>query len=334
MKAYKGFNRDMTCRGFQYVEGETYELPDGVEAKLCESGFHACEMPLDCFYYYKPNSSVFHEVDLEATGEKSDDDNKRVGHRIKIGARLSIKNIVDAQISFVHEHINKNSLKSKNKLLSANSTTGDYSVDSTTGNYSANSATGDYSTNSATGYCSANSITGRWSANSATGNYSANSATDDWSANSATGDWSANSATGYCSANSTTGYGSANSAMGDWSTNSATDDYSANSATGNYSINSTTGNYSVNSTTGYGSVNVSTGGDCENSGAAGTISVGWGVANRCKGDVGAYLVLCERDESDGEYPMIGEPVLIKIDGKTYKADTWYMLKNGEVVECE
>ena len=51
MKAYKGFTKDMTCRGFQYEEGKEYVT---TEANLCNSGFHACEYPLDCFSYYAP----------------------------------------------------------------------------------------------------------------------------------------------------------------------------------------------------------------------------------------------------------------------------------------
>ena len=47
--SYKGFNKDMTCRDFQYKEGESYEEPS---AKACERGFHACEYPLDCLNYY------------------------------------------------------------------------------------------------------------------------------------------------------------------------------------------------------------------------------------------------------------------------------------------
>lgn len=57
MKAYKGFNNDLTCRGFQYKEGETYHAE---KAELCKEGFHACENPLDCFEYYKPGNSVYH----------------------------------------------------------------------------------------------------------------------------------------------------------------------------------------------------------------------------------------------------------------------------------
>ena len=141
-----------------------------------------------------------------------------------------------------------------------------------------------------------------------TGSRSANSATGDWSANSATGDWSANSATGSRSANSATGYGSANSA---------------------------TGYGSANSATGYGSANVSTGTECENAGMGErNISVAWGKGSKCKGSVGSFLVLSEWDGWDGEkYPFIGAK-MVKVDGKRYKADTWYALKNGKVVEVE
>ena len=108
MRAYKAFNEDMTCRGFQFKEGETYETEN---ASLCNSGFHACEDVLDCLGYYDPAHSVYHEVELEATDEKGDD-SKRVGKRIRIGARLSIRNLVDAHIAYVKEHCtNENNAK-------------------------------------------------------------------------------------------------------------------------------------------------------------------------------------------------------------------------------
>ena len=60
IKSYKGFNEDMTCRGKQYEEGKEYEEQN---AEACECGMHACEYPLDCFGYYPPGSSVYHEVE-------------------------------------------------------------------------------------------------------------------------------------------------------------------------------------------------------------------------------------------------------------------------------
>ena len=213
IKAYKGFNKDMTCRGFQFEEGKTYEEP---EAKLCESGFHACEYPLDCFGYYEPADSEYHEVELEDVSNERKDDTKICAQKIKIGAKIDIIGIVKAAFEYVSEQTT-----------------------------------------------------------------------------------SANSATGYRSANSATGDGSANSA------------------------------------TGYGSANVSTGNKNSNEGADGTINIGWGRDNKCKGELGAYIVLCERGEWDGEkYPLIGEPKLAKVDGVTLKPDVWYRLENGEFVECE
>ena len=90
MKAYKGFNKDMTCRGFQYEEGKTYETD---KAKLCTEGFHACENPLDCFAYYEPGTSVYREVEIEDNGERHSQDSKVVGKKITIGAELSVAQI-------------------------------------------------------------------------------------------------------------------------------------------------------------------------------------------------------------------------------------------------
>ena len=121
MKAYKGFNNDMTCRGFQYKEGETYETD---KASLCKSGFHACEAPIDCLRYYEPAKSVYHEVDLDATDEKSNEDSKRVGRRIKIGARIDIVGMIKAQFEYVKENCTNNKMGGNRSALNG----GDWSV--------------------------------------------------------------------------------------------------------------------------------------------------------------------------------------------------------------
>ena len=100
MKAYKGFNKDMTCRGFQYEIGKTYETD---EADLCNSGFHACENPLDCFKYYSPAKSKYCAVEIEDNGQRHTDDSKVVGKKIKIGAELSVAQICKIHFDYVKE---------------------------------------------------------------------------------------------------------------------------------------------------------------------------------------------------------------------------------------
>ena len=98
IKAYKGFDKDMKCRGMQFEEGQEYEEQ---EAKLCEKGFHACENPLDALRYYEPGAgSIYREVELDATDEKAED-SKRCGKRIKIGARLDVAGICKAHFEYV-----------------------------------------------------------------------------------------------------------------------------------------------------------------------------------------------------------------------------------------
>lgn len=73
MRAFKGFNKDLTCRGYQYEEGKKFHTE---RAECCDTGFHACEYPLDCFGYYDPAHSVFHEVELSGEMDKSNDNTK------------------------------------------------------------------------------------------------------------------------------------------------------------------------------------------------------------------------------------------------------------------
>ncbi|MCG4780466.1 hypothetical protein L0P51_05890 [Acetatifactor sp. DFI.5.50] len=198
IKSYKGFNKDMTCRGFQYEEGKEYEEET---ADACHSGFHACEYPLDCLGYYSPNESVYHEVEQNGEFDRGEDDSKVASTKIKIGARLDISGLVKAAIDFTMSRVKKEAESDE-----------DYGASSATGYKGASSATGDYGASSATGNCGASSATGNCGASSATGYKGASSATGDYGASSATGNCGASSATGNCGASSATGYKGASSA--------------------------------------------------------------------------------------------------------------------------
>ena len=246
MKAYKGFNADMTCRGFQYKEGETYHEDI---ADLCHKGFHACEYPLDVLAYYPPNSSVYHEVELEEVSDEREDDSKVCAKTIRVGARMDIASLVKASVEYTMFKCDGS--RSKH-------TTGDYSVASATGDYSVASATGDWSVASATGFRGAAS---------------------------ATGDWSVASATGFQGVASATGFRGVASATG---------------CRGAASANNPT-----------------------------AIAVAWGPFGRAKGVLGAHIVCAEWRNG-----KLVDAKMAVVDGNKIKADTYYMLKNGEFAEVK
>ena len=173
MRAFKGFNKDLTCRGYQYEEGKEFHTE---RAECCDTGFHACEYPLDCFGYYDPAHSVFHEVELSGEMDKSRDNTKVCATDIKIGARLSIAGLVKMAIDFTMSKVNKEAGSDERHGFA--SATGNYGASSATGYKGASSATGDYGASSATGNYGASSATGNCGASSATGYKGASSVSD------------------------------------------------------------------------------------------------------------------------------------------------------------
>ena len=147
IKSYKGFNKDMTCRGFQYEEGKEYEEET---ADACHSGFHACEYPLDCLGYYSPNESVYHEVEQSGEFDRGEDDSKVASTKIKIGARLDISGLVKAAIDFTMSRVKKEAESDED--CGASSATGDYGASSATGYKGASSANDSESVAVAWGY--------------------------------------------------------------------------------------------------------------------------------------------------------------------------------------
>ena len=101
MKAYKGFDKDLKCRGFQYEIGKTYEEP---KAELCKARFHACEMPLDVLKYYPSATSRYCVVDLHGVSDERADDSKVCAKEIKFGAEIGMPELVKAQIEYVKSH--------------------------------------------------------------------------------------------------------------------------------------------------------------------------------------------------------------------------------------
>ena len=178
--AYKGFNQDWTCRGYQYEIGKTYEHKGDVKA--CESGFHACEYPLDVLSYYSPAVSKFAVVKMSGETSKDSDDTKIASAKITIETEINLPEMVKKAVEWIKGKVDWDKTKKSNR-----------------GNRSAATNTGNRSAATNTGYQSVATNTGHQSV-----------ATN-------TGDWSAATNTGYRSVATNTGYHSVASVSGDQS---------------------------------------------------------------------------------------------------------------------
>ncbi|EIA0523819.1 hypothetical protein K6Z95_002044 [Salmonella enterica] len=179
---FKGFNKNLKCRDFQFEIGKTFHHDGKVEA--CGSGFHACECPFDVFSYYPPAESRYAEtISFGVIDREEEGDTKIASASITIKSELTLPQFIQRGIEWIWSKIDKSL---EQQIM--------------TGNRSA-------ATN--TGYQSAATNTGNQSAATNTGNRSAATNTGDWSAATNTGDWSAATNTGYQSAATNTGYQSA-----------------------------------------------------------------------------------------------------------------------------
>ena len=142
IKAYKTFDKDLSCRGFKYEVGKEYEETGYI--KVCEKGFHACPYPLDVFGYYPPAGARFCEV--EQSGKIDDSESNKVcSSKIRIGAELDIRGLVKAAVSYVKERCTNECNAEPGKPATAGNygaaTAGDSGA-ATAGNYGAATARG------------------------------------------------------------------------------------------------------------------------------------------------------------------------------------------------
>ena len=307
IKAYKAFDKDLSCRGFKYEVGKEYEETGDIKA--CEKGFHACPYPLDVFGYYTPAGSRFCEVYQGGKIDDSESD-KVCSSKIRIGAELDIKGLVKAAVSYVKERCTNECNADPGKPATAGdsgaatagnsgaATAGNYGA-ATAGNYGAATA-GD--SGAATAGDSGAATAGDYGAATA-GNRGAATAGNSGAATA--GDYGA--ATAGDSGAATAGYRGAATAG------------NRGAATAGYSGAATAGNYGAATARGKASTGFN------------GLSVARGSNVQVKGGIGAILVIAE--ERGDTYDIVDWKAVL-VDGEVVKADTWYRLENGELVEVD
>nr|DAO60503.1 MAG TPA: hypothetical protein [Caudoviricetes sp.] len=306
-KAVKGFNKDMTCRGFQYQEGKEYKTEN---ASLCNEGFHACFNPLDCFrYYYPGDGSVYHEVEIDDNGERGDD-SKIVGSKIKIGAKLDVANICKLHFEFVkNQTIQKKDGKDSSSLAAQ-----DYS----------SLAAQDYSSLAAQDYSSLasrdSSSLAAQDRSSLAAQYRSSLAARDYSS-LATQDYSSLAAQ-YKSSLAAQDYSSL--AAQDRSSLAAQDRSSL--AAQNWSSLAAQDRSSL-AAQDWSSLAAQD----WSSLSAGKNSVLACFNGRCRAGLNSLIAIANRKWNGNDYEITDFKAEI-VDGEKIKADTWYKLVNGEFVE--
>ena len=316
IKAYKGFDKDLKCRGRQYTDGVEDHVSD--VARLCKEGVHACERPLDVFRYYVPADSVYHEVELAGVLDEHKEDSKICGTDIKVKGKLDIAGLVKAQIEYTKSHCtNKYNAGARGAASAGNygaASAGNHGAASA-GNYGAATA-GDHGAASAGNYGAASA--GNYGAASA-GNYGAASAGEFGAATAC--DHGAASAGNYGAA-SAGNHGAASA--GEFGAATA-GEFGAASA--GYRGVASAGNYGAASA-GYGGAATSRG---KSSVGENGIACSRSDNARVKGDMGAVLVCAKENEYNYDIKTWAAGV---VDGVNILPDVWYKAENGRLVPAD
>ena len=284
MKAYKGFDKDLKCRDFQYEIGKEYEEK---EAIACKKGFHACTNPLNVLQYYPPcYENRYCEVEQDGEFSENGDDSKVASTKIKIGNEISLEELIQAAID-------------------KSSESGIYSVN--TGNHTVTENAENCSIALNEGYRSIATNVGRYSLATTTRSFTVAANTGDYSAVLSDGYRSIAANTGNCSA--AISYGADTVAI-----NVGSESTAINKAVESVALN--IGDRAEASVTEEGSIAIAT-----------------GIQSKAKGGLGSAIVLVERTTWNGYIYPINNIKAAIVDGEKIKADTWYMLKNGEFVEA-
>jgi len=305
--AYKAFDENMQCRGFQYEVGKTY-THDG-RVKMCSSGFHACENPLDTLNYYPLVGSRFAIVEYAGEVErKSEGDSKVCGATLTVKAEVKFGSLIEKAVGYI---IGK----------AKEATSGDRSPAATSGECSPAATSGDHSPAATSGECSHAATSGDHSPAATLGDCSPAATSGDRSPAATSGDRSPAATSGDYSPAATSGDRSPAATSGNYSHAATSGDHSPAATSGDHSPAATSGDRSHTATSGDYSPAEAKG---KNSAAA---AIGRGAKARA-GKTGG-VALAEYDNKGNLVAMFAS--LVGENG--IEPDTWYRLENGGPVKC-
>ena len=318
--AYKGFDKNLKCRGFQYEVGKEYEM-DG-DIKCCERGFHACESPLEVFDYYDMLNSRFAEVEHSGEIDKEENTTKVCSSRIKVKAELKLADIINLGVEWIKEvtsptKVEKDDKLNDNRGYSAKiGSSGDYAKIASSGYYARIGSSGNYAQIGSSGYSAQIGSSGYSAQIGSSGNYAQIGSS---------------------------GYSAQIANSGDCAQIVSSGDYAKIGSSGYSAQIGSSGNYAQIGSSGYSAQIASSGdyaqiassGDSAQIGSSGEHSVVFAAGHNsiAKAKIGSWITLTEWEYNDG----VRVPICVKteqVDGERVKADTFYKLIDGEFKEVE
>ena len=183
--AYKGFDKNLKCRGFQYEVGKEYEM-DG-DIKCCERGFHACESPLEVFDHYDMLNSRFAEVEQSGEIDKEEDTTKVCSSRIKVKAELKLADIINLGVEWIKDVTSPAKLKKETDL---NDNCNNSAQIGSSGYYAQIGSSGDYAQIGSSGYSAKIGSSGYYAQIGSSGDYAQIGSSRDYAKIESTGNHS------------------------------------------------------------------------------------------------------------------------------------------------
>ena len=320
--SYKGFDKNMQCRGFQYEVGKEYEM-DG-EIKCCNRGFHACKSPIEVWDYYDMLNSRYAVVEQSGKIDAEENTTKVCSSRIKIKAELKLADIINIGVEWLKDITSPSKVKTDGELNDNGDrrkqigSSGDYAKIGSSGDsakigssgYSAQIGSSGYSAKIGSSGDSAKiGSSGDYAQIGSSGDYAKIGSSGDSAKIGSSGDSAKIGSSGYSAQIGSSGYSAKIGSSGDSAKIGSSGDYAKIGSSGDYAKIDSTGEDSVIMCAGNSSI--------------------------AKAKVGSWITLAEWKWSDKKKRNV--PACVKteyVDGEHIKADTWYQLKDGEFVEVD
>ena len=304
IKAYKAFDKNMQCRGFQYEVGKEYNMDGDIEC--CRRGFHACESPLEVFGYYNMLNSRYAEVEQSGEIDKEDWSTKICSSRIKIKAELKLADIINIGVEWLKDITSPSKIEKSNDL---NDNGGDFAKIGSSGDFAKIGSSGDSAKIGSSGYSAQIGSSGYSAQIGSSGTYAQIGSSGDSAKIGSSGDFAQIGSSGYSAKIGSSG------------------DFAKIGSSGNSAKIGSSGTYAQ----------IGSSGNSAKIGSSGDFAVIMcaGENSKVKAKKGSWITLSEWVFDKTEMRNIPKCVKTEyVDGNRIKEDTYYSLKDGKFVEVK